>query len=245
MEGFVKKAALISVTVVAALASMSLIAWADRSPVVCGDTDGNGAVNLLDITFLIGYLYSQGPSPEPLEAADVNNSGNINLLDITHLIGFLYKAGPAPNCPSEDGPVGSVIGYGGCKEFKGGKDKGGTRPDQDCLEYQYDGQGTLLLKHVNAGFNCCPGTIVAVIRVEDDVITIAEDEVYDSLGPCYCLCLFDVELRITNLQPSEYTVKVVELYLTEGDDPLEFDIDLVSSPSGSFCVSRNHYPWEF
>jgi hypothetical protein len=28
-----------------------------------------------------------------------------------------------------------------------------------------------------------------------------------------------------------------------GDEPLEFNVNLTSSPSGSYCVSRAHYPW--
>jgi beta propeller repeat protein len=66
---------------------------------VCGDANGDEAVNILDITFLISYLYKGGSAPDPLEAADVNNSGNVNILDITYLIAYLYMGGPEPECP--------------------------------------------------------------------------------------------------------------------------------------------------
>jgi hypothetical protein len=65
----------------------------------CGDVTGDGIVNLLDISFLISFLYLGGPSPYPLEIGDVNSSGNLNLLDVTYLIIFLYAGGPAPDCP--------------------------------------------------------------------------------------------------------------------------------------------------
>ncbi|MFH2036892.1 MAG: PQQ-binding-like beta-propeller repeat protein [Candidatus Zixiibacteriota bacterium] len=65
---------------------------------VCGDANGNDVVNILDITYLIGYLYKAGPAPVQLKSADVNSSGNINILDITYLISYLYKSGSAPNC---------------------------------------------------------------------------------------------------------------------------------------------------
>ncbi len=68
-------------------------------PFVCGDANGNGTVNALDITFLINYLYKHGSAPNPLESADVNHTGTINALDITYLINYLYKHGPAPACP--------------------------------------------------------------------------------------------------------------------------------------------------
>jgi len=67
-------------------------------PFLCGDADGGGTINLLDITYLINYLYKAGPEPESLIAADVNGSGSVNLLDITYLLGYLYKGGPAPAC---------------------------------------------------------------------------------------------------------------------------------------------------
>jgi len=66
---------------------------------ICGDADGSGAVNILDASFLINYLYKGGPAPDPTESCDVDSSGGINLLDITTLINYLYKFGPEPNCP--------------------------------------------------------------------------------------------------------------------------------------------------
>jgi hypothetical protein len=65
---------------------------------VCGDVNNSDNVNILDITYLISYLYKGGPPPDPMESADVNSSGNVNLLDITYLIAYLYKDGPAPDC---------------------------------------------------------------------------------------------------------------------------------------------------
>lgn len=65
---------------------------------VCGDADGSEAVNLLDITYMISYLYKGGPPPDPEESGDADGSGALNLLDITYLISYLYKGGPAPIC---------------------------------------------------------------------------------------------------------------------------------------------------
>jgi len=66
---------------------------------ICGDPDGDGSITILDITFVINYLYKDGPAPDPMEYADVNNSGSINILDVIHLINYLYKSGPEPDCP--------------------------------------------------------------------------------------------------------------------------------------------------
>ncbi|MFH2034984.1 MAG: FG-GAP-like repeat-containing protein, partial [Candidatus Zixiibacteriota bacterium] len=65
---------------------------------LCGNINGDSRLNILDITYLIAYLYKNGDEPEPLVAADINDSGNINILDITYLIAYLYKSGPAPVC---------------------------------------------------------------------------------------------------------------------------------------------------
>jgi hypothetical protein len=120
-------------------------------------------------------------------------------------------------------------------------DPASPSPDEDCVQYEYDGTGVLTLKHVNAGFNCCPGKITADIDIENNVITIVEHE---SESACRCLCLFDVDYKIENLQPGEYEIKFAELYLDSGDDPLEFTCDLSQAPSGTYCVKRSHYPWD-
>jgi len=70
---------------------------------VCGDADGDGYVNLLDILFLITYLYGDppGPAPDPPEAGDANADTDLNLLDVLYLVNFLYNSppGPEPLCP--------------------------------------------------------------------------------------------------------------------------------------------------
>jgi len=203
-----------------------------------GDCNGDGAIDLGDVLYLVSYLYKGGPAPDPMEAGDVDYSGGIDLGDVLFLVSYLYKGGPAPAPP----PTGILLDYDGCKVFQKGNAVDGAPPDQDCIEYQYDGSGILLLKHLNAGFNCCPDEILADITIEDNNIIIEENESLES-GGCFCLCLFDVDYQIGNLPPGEYTIKVNGLYLEEGDEILQFTVDLASSPSGSFCVYRDHYPW--
>ncbi len=65
---------------------------------ICGDSNDDGAINLLDITFLISYLYKDGPVPDHVQAADPDGNGTINILDITYLIAYLYKGGTKPVC---------------------------------------------------------------------------------------------------------------------------------------------------
>jgi len=70
----------------------------DICSVPCGDMNETITINILDITYLISYLYKGGPEPESMWAADVNGDGNVNILDVTYLISYLYKGGPAPDC---------------------------------------------------------------------------------------------------------------------------------------------------
>jgi len=65
---------------------------------VCGDFDGGGEVDILDIVYLINALYKDGPWPSPEERMDVNKSGALDILDIVKLINYKYKSGPAPEC---------------------------------------------------------------------------------------------------------------------------------------------------
>jgi PKD repeat protein len=61
-----------------------------------GDADNSGGHDMLDILFLVNYLYKGGPEPVTLRAGDANADGNVNMLDILYLIAYLYKGGPPP-----------------------------------------------------------------------------------------------------------------------------------------------------
>lgn len=70
-----------------------------------GDANGDHAVNLIDILYLIAYKYSIPPGPGNPdgcdELLDVNGDYAVNLVDILYLISYKYDspAGPAPICP--------------------------------------------------------------------------------------------------------------------------------------------------
>ena len=66
----------------------------------CGDANGDESINILDVGYLIGYLYKGSPAPDPPQIADVDHSGAVNILDVGYIVAYLYKGGPAPSCPS-------------------------------------------------------------------------------------------------------------------------------------------------
>jgi hypothetical protein len=76
--------------------------YTDTRPWVCADADADGNIDLLDITYLIDYIYRNGAEPDPVEAGDVNSDGSINILDIIRSINYLYKGGFEPDCPQLD-----------------------------------------------------------------------------------------------------------------------------------------------
>ncbi len=65
---------------------------------VCGDAGGDKAVNIIDISYIINYLYKGGPAPDPIAAANVNGDATLNILDVSYLINYLYRHGPTLNC---------------------------------------------------------------------------------------------------------------------------------------------------
>ncbi len=54
-----------------------------------GDVNGDGEVNISDVTALIDYLLSTNASGIDTEAADCNQDGNADIADVTALIDFL------------------------------------------------------------------------------------------------------------------------------------------------------------
>jgi CSLREA domain-containing protein len=62
--------------------------------VVGGDVNGDGAVNVSDIFYLINFLFAGGPVP--IGEADMNGDGAVNVSDVFYLINTLFAGGPAP-----------------------------------------------------------------------------------------------------------------------------------------------------
>lgn len=61
-----------------------------------GDANLDGALNIGDAVYIIGYIFRNGPSPRPLAAGDVNTDGAINVGDAVYLVNYLFRQGPPP-----------------------------------------------------------------------------------------------------------------------------------------------------
>ena len=61
-----------------------------------GDVNGDGAINISDVTALINYLLTKDPSTIVMEAADLNGDQNVNISDATALINRLLTGQATP-----------------------------------------------------------------------------------------------------------------------------------------------------
>ncbi len=68
---------------------------------VCGDANGNGAISISDVVYLLNYIFSGGPAPNPVIAGDANCSGLVTISDAVYLINYIFSGGAAPcaSCP--------------------------------------------------------------------------------------------------------------------------------------------------
>jgi len=70
--------------------------WAAR-----GDVNADCRIDVLDVVFLLNYVFIGGPAPNPLCVGDVNrNGGNPDSDDALYLISYLFLYGAPPEMPS-------------------------------------------------------------------------------------------------------------------------------------------------
>ena len=62
-----------------------------------GDVDGNNAIEITDLTYLVAFFFDGGPAPKCAEEADLDSDTQTNIADLTYLVGYLFGDGPAPN----------------------------------------------------------------------------------------------------------------------------------------------------
>ncbi len=93
----------------------------------------------------------------------------------------------------------------GVKDFTSSICKGTLRAEpEESGTFQAVEDGYLLMKHLNAVFNCCPGQLFVTVTMVGNEITINEDETEQG---CKCVCPYDLSYKVGPLLTSkEYTI---------------------------------------
>jgi len=158
---------------------------------------------------------------------------------------FLFIGVFILGCEKEGNPpveiTGTLLSNMQCKDFFKSVSEGHITPDTlSCIEYSFNKADSILsLKHINAGFNCCPEELWCEITTKVDTIIIEE---FEKSAMCDCDCLYDLNVILNGVIEGSYKIKMVEPYARDQEE-LFFEIDLQEKSSGSFCVVRKQYPW--
>jgi len=137
---------------------------------------------------------------------------------------------------------GKIESYSECKNKKNGYLQNEIPNNLSCIEYTYQPNSkTLSLKHINAGFNCCPENIFCTVSFNSTNNSITIEE-FEGAALCDCNCLYDLNIEISEIQAKQYQIIIIEPYIQD-QQKFEFDIFLNSNDTGSYCVPRTIYPW--
>ncbi len=74
----------------------------DPCCLIAGDANGDGALDISDVSFLIARIFNSGPAPTCCGAADINSDGSVNISDVSASIARIFAGGRPPAC----GPAG-------------------------------------------------------------------------------------------------------------------------------------------
>ena len=62
------------------------------APLLYGDADLNGIINILDVVIVIEFILGDShPSGYQLEISDINQDGNLDVLDIVDLVELILE----------------------------------------------------------------------------------------------------------------------------------------------------------
>lgn len=69
------------------------------APFIRGDANSNGAVDLIDVTFTLFFLFSGGDAPTCFDSADADDSGTVGVGDASYLLMYLFAGDAPPPAP--------------------------------------------------------------------------------------------------------------------------------------------------
>ena len=90
---------LISGSMTASVAQAMTVALSLSAETIQGDANGDGLVNMSDVTFIISCILGQNEETFELKRVDVNGDGVVNIMDVTWVINIILNK---PNGPGDD-----------------------------------------------------------------------------------------------------------------------------------------------
>ncbi len=92
---------------ISAESERSWLSWVSQA---LDDADGNGSVDIDDVVYLINYIFSGGPAPNPVCVGDTDSSGDVDIDDVVFLINYIFGGGLPPGDDCCDGKAfGKVV----------------------------------------------------------------------------------------------------------------------------------------
>ena len=67
-------------------------------PPICGDCNGDGKVNVADLTCFVDWLFFNCLPPPNPEVMNVDGTGAVNVADLAYLVSYLFYGGPPLAC---------------------------------------------------------------------------------------------------------------------------------------------------
>jgi hypothetical protein len=64
-----------------------------------GDANGDGAIDIGDIVFLVNFIFKHGPAPDPMESGETNCDDYLDIGDVVNIIYYVYQTWPPFACP--------------------------------------------------------------------------------------------------------------------------------------------------
>ncbi len=62
----------------------------------CGDADGSRDINIVDVVYMVNYIFRDGAPPQDIREGDVDCDLRFTIADVVYLINYIFKAGQEP-----------------------------------------------------------------------------------------------------------------------------------------------------
>ena len=66
-----------------------------------GDLDNSHTLDISDLVFMVDWMFTSGPAPDPLFVADIDGSCSVDISDLVYLVDYMFTGGPPPEVGCE------------------------------------------------------------------------------------------------------------------------------------------------